>query len=70
MLRLLQWLIFGHVHSWEIHKEVPTTTNIEKPMGGYHIGKTVTTTTKFTRYVLKCKHCGEIKFVDSGVDVK
>lgn len=54
MLRLLQKLIFGHVHEWEIHREVPYQWSNDF---GEH-GNCV-------KYTLRCKHCGAMKvFLD------
>ncbi len=46
MIKLLKLLIFGHVHEWEVIREV----ELRDEYGG--VG---------TRYIQKCKHCGAIK---------
>ncbi len=43
MIRLIQWLIFGHVHEWETMKSVPLVD------GRLRIGDAV---------YLRCKKCG------------
>lgn len=50
MLRLLQWLVYGHVHEWETIAERKLVDN---PDGsGYSaLGR---------RYVLRCRRCGEV----------
>lgn len=47
MIRLLQWLIFGHVHEWEIH-ETGQVERTYKPTG----------TRKYVMHILRCKQCG------------
>lgn len=49
MLRLIQWLIFGHIHKWNTEKNVP----LERDDGA--VG---------TRYLLRCTHCGNVKKKD------
>jgi hypothetical protein len=55
MLRLLQWLFLGHVHKWTIVKEGSaaweSTINEEKAT--------------WTRYVMQCEICGEMKIFDA-----
>lgn len=46
MIRLIQWLIFGHVHIWEHEDEL----DIVETRGGIPLGRA---------YVCKCKTCGE-----------
>lgn len=48
MIRLLKWLIFGHIHEWETMGEIPAfEKNNELPV--YYLVK------------LKCKKCGDWK---------
>lgn len=49
MIYLLKLLIFGHIHQWEIHREV----RLEDANGD-----------RGSRYILRCKNCGEIKHKD------
>lgn len=49
MFRLIQLLIFGHVHEWE----TITTARLQGEFGG--LG---------TRYHLRCKECGAVKKKD------
>ena len=55
MLRLLKYLIYGHIHEWEILQEVPL--NIVKT----NIVGEETVVSKGTLYTLVCKKCGEMK---------
>lgn len=48
MLRLLQLIFLGHVHSWKIHEESSLVDSRKK----YPIG---------TSYVLRCSECGNMK---------
>lgn len=50
MLRLLQWLIFGHVHEWETDQQV----NLVRKEGEIPYGSAVN---------LRCKKCGNWKRV-------
>lgn len=50
MWKLLEWIFVGHSHEWEIYKELRV-----KDHEGHG----------WTRYHLRCKHCGNMKFVDS-----
>ena len=51
MIRLLQLIIFGHIHQWEILGKTRVfeseTIKDDLPIG--------------IKYVLQCKHCGEMK---------
>lgn len=49
MLRLLQWLIFGHIHEYEIVETKRVTQGEDR----------------FTTYILRCKHCGKMKHYDA-----
>lgn len=48
MIRLIQWLIFGHIHEWE------TMETVDLNGGG----------ARGSRVKLKCKKCGDWKKVD------
>jgi hypothetical protein len=50
MIRLLQWLLFGHIHEWKI----------ESRNECQHIR----TGERWTRYYLQCKTCGIVKIKD------
>jgi hypothetical protein len=54
MLRLLQWLIFGHVHKWTIVKE--SRLNYSDDFGS---------SGSCTRYTLQCEICGNMKIYDA-----
>lgn len=49
MIRLIQFLIFGHIHKWETESVDPLTTSFGS---------------RGDRYILKCKNCGNVKKVD------
>lgn len=51
MINLIKWLIFGHIHKWEI---------IEKYNLNYDNG------TQGHRYHLQCMECGEVISKDLG----
>lgn len=51
MIKLLQILIYGHEHRWEIIKETPANDGYAR---------------RWQRYYLQCKHCGNVKVVDCG----
>jgi len=53
MFRLIQFLIFGHVHNWE------TTDHIS--LDGTRDGKVVS---NGSRFILRCTKCGIVKSVD------
>lgn len=53
MLRLLEWLVRGHVHEWETIKEC--RLNWTNDFGEHGTG---------TRYYLRCKKCGWVRKVD------
>ena len=49
MLRLFQWLVFGHVHKWKIlEKRGLTYTHRDR------------VTDRGDRYVLQCERCGDV----------
>ncbi len=50
MIRLIQWLIWGHIHKWNTIFNTRLTLVDSKMVG--------------TRYILRCDHCGNIKKVD------
>lgn len=52
MLRILQWLLFGHIHEWKIIKE----RRFEYE-GDFSSGVCV-------QYHLQCIHCGTVKRVN------
>lgn len=52
MIRLLQLLIFGHVHKWKIIKEGPFTLYGEDEAEMVQRG---------TQYNVQCEHCGAVK---------
>lgn len=52
MLRLLEWLIRGHVHEWETVKEKQLNWSDDFSNG------------TGTRYYLRCKKCGWVRHVD------
>jgi hypothetical protein len=54
MIKLLQLLIFGHVHKWEIIHEKTIKTNYT---WDGHIVETITV----KHYTLQCTKCGNIK---------
>ena len=49
MLRLIQFLISGCWHQWEVYKEAPFTYDLTFEEG------------RCTRYTLQCKKCGNMK---------
>ena len=50
MFRLIQFIIFGHLHKWET---IDTSVlNMEH------------STVRGTRYTLRCANCGKVKKVD------
>jgi uncharacterized Zn finger protein len=49
MWSLIQFLIFGHIHKWEIHEVITLTRK------GDAVGK---------RYVLRCEKCGSVTSID------
>ena len=50
MIRLIQFILFGHLHKWEtIEVHALTETN---------------STAKGIRYILRCANCGTVKKVD------
>jgi hypothetical protein len=49
MIRLLQWLLFGHVHRWTLHKEQRVLSDLHG---------------QYTEYHLQCEYCGNIKVKD------
>lgn len=51
MIRLIQWIIFGHIHKWEYVKDVIYTTRI-------YDGEVIR---KQTKYICKCVGCGKYK---------
>lgn len=53
MLRLLEWLIRGHVHEWEIIKEHRLEWSDDFGSEG-----------TCTRYHLRCTKCGWVRKVD------
>lgn len=46
MIRLIQWLVWGHVHEWEFVEKVKVGCN-----GQYSADD----------YILRCKTCGNFK---------
>ena len=50
MLRLLQLLIFGHYHTYEVYDEI----NVKIDDG-----------TSYYQYVCRCSNCGHIKIFNS-----
>lgn len=53
MIKLLQFLLFGHVHKWKIIARCPIEY---EGWGTYY---------KATRYTLQCETCGDIKAKDA-----
>lgn len=51
MLRLFQWLFFGHVHKWQTVSENPLAMRDDA-------GKE---TAKGRRYIQQCERCGIVK---------
>jgi len=49
MISLIKWLIFGHLHEWEIlaASSIYEDQTTERPCG--------------SRVILRCKHCGDVK---------
>jgi len=58
MLRLLQWLFLGHVHKWKVIKEGSASWE----------STTTEESSRWTRYVLQCEICGELKTYDARWD--
>ena len=56
MLRLLQWLFLGHVHKWKVIKEGSVSWESTKNSDS----------AKWTRYVLQCEICGNMKIYDAN----
>lgn len=50
MLKLLQYLIYGHYHQYEIIN----TININEYINGQKV-------VVGTKWILQCKHCGNLK---------
>ena len=48
MIELLQLLILGHAHEWELIKEI----SLVEKVGDIPSGR---------KYILQCKHCGNVK---------
>lgn len=48
MIRLIQWLIYGHIHEWKTVRE----TKITDEKGKYFVG---------SKYLQKCIKCGELQ---------
>lgn len=57
MLRLLQWLTYGHIHKWKIIKQ----ERLEWEEGS--------SSGVCARYTLQCEHCGELRVWDARKDV-
>lgn len=53
MLRLIEWLIRGHIHEWE-------TINVQRLNYSDDFGDNGTC----SRYYLRCKKCGWVRKVD------
>ncbi len=53
MVKILQWLFFGHIHEWEVIQILNRTGQTPSSIGG-------------KIYVLQCKKCGNIKQKDIG----
>lgn len=53
MLRLLAWLLFGHIHKWNLHKECVVSEMYEGRVAR-----------KYDRYIMQCEHCGNVKSVN------
>lgn len=51
MIRLLQWIVFGHIHTWETIYDTKLRDRETGAVG--------------TRFVCRCKMCGEIKKWDA-----
>lgn len=50
MLKLIQYIIFGHAHQWEIKEEIDVwcrSVSTERPIG--------------KKIMLQCKTCGKLK---------
>lgn len=47
MIRLLQWIVFGHVHKWETLHEKKLTDRDTGAVG--------------TRFLCRCSTCGRVK---------
>lgn len=58
MIRIIQFLIFGHLHKWTVLKSVPYDTWAEE----VGVGKKLASG---TQYVLRCEKCGEMKTFES-----
>lgn len=56
MLSLLQVLIFGHVHKWEIIEQNPYHHYVGTDKELVGIG---------TKFILRCSKCGNLKTVKS-----
>lgn len=54
MIKLFEWLFYGHTHQWEIIKN-------QKIHSRYN-GELVYIKDEYT---LQCKHCGNIKFKEN-----
>lgn len=54
MTRLFSFLLTGCWHHWEIHKE----TELIRRSGNDVVARG-------QRYILRCKHCGDIKVKDT-----
>lgn len=54
MKRLFAFLLTGCWHQWDIHKETELI---------YRTGNDIVA--QGPRYILRCKHCGEIKVKDT-----
>lgn len=55
MIRLLQLLIFGHVHKWKTLEERPLVRP-EQVVEGTTYGQRTG-----TRYIQQCEHCGIVE---------
>lgn len=53
MIRLFQWLVFGHCHKWKIIK-VSECTGSGRTTGG-----------RWTRHYVQCESCGKVRVFDA-----
>lgn len=54
MIYLIKFLIFGHVHKWNIVREIEIFEEFGDPLPYKH------------RYVCRCEKCGNMKTFKSG----
>lgn len=54
MLRLIQFLIHGCFHEWEVINQVPGKNTVR--VSGVYVGES-----KGTTYTLRCRKCGKMK---------